>query len=186
MDVCEKQYSALWRTRFGRRGWFNGGLRNIWQSDVPRCIHIKFATGRAHQYSTRFSGPQKWLLQGPYEVIPEQLNYIPTDLLISQMETDTRLTYCLCHSLFICITLGEGVNREKTSSERRKLRKRTTAFELPAKQAKLKICLEQSEFKHAQRNISQYEHKSQNLSAASALKKQENMQTHVVEVSSYS
>lgn len=54
------------------------------------------------------------------------------------------------------------------------------------KAGQAKICLEQSEFKHAQRNISQYEHKSQNLSAAFALKKQENMQTHVVEVSSYS
>lgn len=185
MDVCEKQYSALWRTRFGRRGWFNGGLRNIWQSDVPRCIHIKFATGRAHQYSTRFSGPQKWLLQGPYEVIPEQLNYIPTDLLISQMETDTRLTYCLCHSLFICITLGKGLT-EKNKLWEEEIKKTNHCIWTSCKAGQAKICLEQSEFKHAQRNISQYEHKSQNLSAASALKKQENMQTHVVEVSSYS
>lgn len=101
------------------------------------------------------------------------------------METDTRLTYCTCHSLFICITLGEGVNIEKNKILEEEIKKTNHYIWTSCKAGQAKICFKQSEFKLAQRNISQYKYKSQNLSAASALKK-ENMQTHVVEVSSYS
>lgn len=107
VDVRYKQDPALWRTRFGRSGWCNRGLRDLWQGDVPGSIDVKFAAGRAHQQGARFSGPQQGPLQSPDKVVPEQLCNLSTNLLISQMETDTCLTYCIRHSLFVCVTLGE-------------------------------------------------------------------------------
>lgn len=115
VNVSQKQHPALWRTMFGGRGWYNRGLRNLWQGDVPRCIDVKFATGWAHQKGTGLSRPQKGLLQGSDEVIPEQLRYFTTNLLVSQAETDTSFANCTCHSLFICITLGEV--RKKIGSD---------------------------------------------------------------------
>lgn len=80
---------------------------------------------------------------------------------------------------------GKGLTEKKNKILEEEIKKTNHYIWTSCKAGKAKICFEQSEFKLAQRNISQYEYKSQNLSAASALK-QENMQTHVVEVSSYS
>lgn len=107
VDVCQKQHPALWWPRFRRGWWDNWGLGDLGQGDVPGCVHVKFATGRTHQQSTRFTGPQQRLLQGPDEVVPEQLRYFQTHLLLGQMETDARLPYCPRHSLFVGVTLGE-------------------------------------------------------------------------------
>lgn len=114
VDICEKQHPTLWRARFRRWGWRNRRLGNLWQSDVPRCVNVKCATRRPHQYRTCFGGPQHRLLQGPDEVVPEQLGYVAANLLISQMQTDACLADCMCHPLFICTALTEAIKQKKT------------------------------------------------------------------------
>lgn len=122
VDVCEEQDSALWQTRFRRRGWRDRGFGNVGQSDVPRCINVELATGGAHQQRTGFTGPQQGLLQDPDEVVPEELSDLSTHRLIGQMETDARLANRVGHSLFVRITLIEitkqnQVKLDQTSDE---------------------------------------------------------------------
>lgn len=105
VDVGEEQDPALWGARLGRRGRRNRRFGNLWQADVPRCINVKLATGRAHQHCTRLTGPQEGLLQGPDEVIPEELGDFSTHALVSQMQTDARLAHRIRHSLFVCVAL---------------------------------------------------------------------------------
>lgn len=107
VDVSQKQDPALWRARFWRRGRRNWGLRGLWQGDVPRGVDVKFATGRAHEQGARLGGPQQGLLQGPDEVVPEQLGDLSTDKLVGQVETNAGLSHRICHSLFIQVVLGE-------------------------------------------------------------------------------
>lgn len=105
MDVCEKQDPALRGSRFWRRGWCDGRLGDVGKRDVPGCIDVIFTTGGAYQQGTRFPRRQHRLLQSSDEVLPEQLSYGSTHLLICQMEADARLASCTCDSLFIHITL---------------------------------------------------------------------------------
>lgn len=108
VDVSQEQDPALWRTRFWKRGWCDRGFRDLWQSDIPRSIDVKFATGRAHQQGARFRGPQQGPLQSLNEVVPEQFGDFPTHPLLGQVESDTCFTDCIRHSLFIGFTLEWG------------------------------------------------------------------------------
>lgn len=105
VDVCDKQDPVLRGSRFWRGGWCHGRLGDVGKSDVPGWVDVIFTTGGANQHGTRFPGRQHWLLQSSEDVVPEQLSYGSTHLLICQMEADARLTSCTRHSFFICITL---------------------------------------------------------------------------------
>lgn len=114
VDVCEKQHSALWRARSGRRWRCDRRLGNLWQSDVPGRVNVKHATRRAHQHCTCFAGPQQRALQGPDEVISEELGYVPTHLHISHMQTDACLADRMRHPLFVHMALIDATMARMT------------------------------------------------------------------------
>lgn len=108
VDVCQKEDPALRGSRFWRRGWCHRRLGDVGKRDVPGCIDVVFTTGGAYQQGTRFPGRQHGLLQSSEEVLPEQLCYRATHVLICQMEADAHLASFTRHSFFVCVTLGKA------------------------------------------------------------------------------
>jgi len=105
VDIREEEHPTLGRAGPGWRGRRDRRLGHPGQGDVPGSVQVKLAAGGAHEQGAGLGGPQQRVLQGPDEVVPEQLRDLTAHLLVGQVEADARLAHGAGQALFVLIRL---------------------------------------------------------------------------------